>query len=97
MQAQDYIKAILALIFVIGLIGLISALMKKYFLERQFPNFTKRKRRLSVEETIAIDAKRRLVIIKRDDVRHLLLLGSNSETVVEHNIPAPQIINEDES
>ena len=35
-----------------------------------------------------IDNRRRLVLVRRDDREHLLLLGPQGETVVETNIPA---------
>jgi flagellar protein FliO/FliZ len=41
---------------------------------------------LGVVEASHIDAKRRLVLIRRDGVEHLLLLGPTSETVIETGI-----------
>ncbi len=50
------------------------------------------KRRLAVVESMPVDARRRLVLIKRDDREHLILLGPDHAQVVEANIPAlPQI------
>ncbi len=45
-----------------------------------------RQRRLSVVETIGIDNKRNLVRVRRDDVEHLIIISTNSETVVESGI-----------
>ena len=45
-------------------------------------------RRLSVVEARTLDARRQLVLIRRDGVEHLLLLSPNAETVVETGIPA---------
>ncbi len=42
--------------------------------------------RLAVLDTVAVDARRRLVLIKRDDVEHLLLIGGPSDVVVESRI-----------
>ena len=44
------------------------------------------KRRLRVVEFLPIDHKRRLVLVRRDDREHLLILGAESETVVETGI-----------
>lgn len=46
------------------------------------------KRRIKVVENLAIDARRRVVLIKRDDKEHLILLGHNNDVVIEQNIPA---------
>jgi hypothetical protein len=45
------------------------------------------KRRLKIVEFMPIDHRRRLVLVRRDDREHLLLLGPQGETVVETNIP----------
>ena len=47
------------------------------------------KRRLSVQEVLSLDSKRRLVLLKRDGVEHLLLLGLNDDVVVETGIVPP--------
>lgn len=46
------------------------------------------KRRLKVVEFMPIDHRRRLVIVRRDDKDHLILLGVNGETLIESGIPA---------
>ncbi len=45
-----------------------------------------RKARLSIMDAAAIDTHRRLVLVRRDDVEHLLLIGGNSDIVVESDI-----------
>ncbi len=44
-------------------------------------------RRLGVSETFALDQKRQLLLVRRDNVEHLILLGGNSEIIIENNIP----------
>lgn len=46
------------------------------------------KRRLRVVEVLPVDQRRRLLLVRRDDVEHLILLGPQGETVVETGIPA---------
>ncbi len=46
------------------------------------------KRRLKVVESIAVDHRRRLVLVRRDDREHLVLLGPDHASVVETNILA---------
>lgn len=51
-----------------------------------------RRPRLSLGESIEIDNQRRLVLVRRDDVEHLILTGGPSDVVVEQGIrpsPAP--------
>ena len=80
------LKMILALVFVLGLMGLLAFALKKLGLAGPVPVAGK-KARLKLIETMALDQRRRLAIIQRDDVQHLVILGPNSETVVETNIP----------
>ncbi|WDR05428.1 flagellar biosynthetic protein FliO [Devosia rhodophyticola] len=49
-----------------------------------------RNRRLLVVDTLAIDPKRQLVIIRRDNVEHLLLTGGPQDVVVETGIPVSE-------
>lgn len=43
-------------------------------------------KRLQVLDTVAIDARRRLVLIRRDHVEHLILIGGPSDVVIEADI-----------
>jgi len=45
-----------------------------------------RQPRLGIVETFQLDRQRQLVIVRRDSVEHLLLLGGTSDLVVEGNI-----------
>jgi flagellar protein FliO/FliZ len=45
-----------------------------------------RNRRLAVVDTLALDPKRQLVIIRRDDVEHLILTGGPQDVVIETGI-----------
>ncbi len=45
-----------------------------------------RQPRLGLVDTFSIDRQRQLVIVRRDQVEHLLLIGGNSDLVVETNI-----------
>jgi flagellar protein FliO/FliZ len=48
-----------------------------------------RHHRLSVIETVMVDVRHRLVLVKRDNVEHLLLVGGPSNLVVEASITRP--------
>jgi flagellar protein FliO/FliZ len=44
--------------------------------------------RLSVMEQASVDSKRRLVLIRRDDVEHLIMTGGPVDVVIETGISA---------
>jgi hypothetical protein len=46
-----------------------------------------RNRRLGVVEQLQIDARRQLLIIRRDDVEHVIMTGGGQDLVVETGIP----------
>ena len=46
-----------------------------------------RNRRLGVVEQLQIDAKRQVLIIRRDDVEHVIMTGGGQDVVVETGIP----------
>ena len=45
-----------------------------------------RERRLEVVEHSSVDGRRRLVLIRRDDVEHLIMTGGPVDVVIETNI-----------
>lgn len=76
-----------ALVFVLALIGLaawgLRRLGPRPLLGRADPV------RLRVVETLVLDPRRRLLLIRRDEVEHLLVLGPEGTTVVEGAIGSP--------
>ena len=46
--------------------------------------------RLAVMEQASVDRMRRLVLIRRDDVEHLIMTGGPVDVVIETGIAAPQ-------
>lgn len=87
MEFSGYLKFLFALVFILGLIGLAAAAARR--MGMGFPMGTLKKpgnRRLSVVETAPLDGRRRLVLVRRDDTEHLIILSPNSEVVVETGI-----------
>jgi flagellar protein FliO/FliZ len=87
---MDYymlLKACAAFAFVLTLMWVFSWSLKKVGLAGQ-SMLPGAKKRLKIVEYLPIDHKRKLVIVRRDDKEHLLVLGPAGETVVETNIPA---------
>lgn len=50
----------------------------------------KPERRLDVIETSNVDGKRRLLLIRRDDVEHLIMTGGPVDVVIETGIGPPR-------
>ncbi len=86
MDMDTYIRFVLALIFVLSLIGLVAWLIRRFGVTGRFMAKTKQHSRLGIVEMATVDAKRRLVLVRRDQQEHLLLLGANSELVIESGI-----------
>ncbi|NVK17425.1 MAG: FliO/MopB family protein [Methylocystaceae bacterium] len=85
MDITDYLRFVFALAFVIALIGLLAFMAKRYGMG--YRNVARNtQRRLSISEIMPVDNKRRLVLIKRDDKEHLLMIGGETDLVVEQNI-----------
>jgi flagellar protein FliO/FliZ len=87
-QLSTTAKFVIAFVLVLGLIG-ITALILKSFGGSRMPSSgggRNRQPRLSVLDSAVVDAKRRLVLIRRDNSEHLLLIGGPTDVVVETNI-----------
>ncbi len=81
------VRAILALILVVGLIGLVVWLVRRFNSDRLGTASARgRQPRLAVIDAAAVDGRRRLVLIRRDNVEHLLMIGGPTDVVVELNI-----------
>lgn len=85
MPWDQYLQALLALLFVIGLITLISVVMRKFSLDSLLvkKDGEVKKKNLAIVEILPLDTKRRLVLVKNGNKKHLLLLGINGDVVVE--------------
>jgi flagellar protein FliO/FliZ len=46
--------------------------------------------RIGVVDSMPVDGTRRLVLVRRDDTEHLLLVGTHGDLVIETNIPMPR-------
>lgn len=77
-----------ALAFVLALMGGLALLMRRF--TQNHPVTMPQKRRLKIVESLPIDPRRRLVILRRDDREHLVILGPTGETVIETGIESPQ-------
>jgi len=89
MEFSDYFKFLLALLFVLSLIGLATVLLRYLGFGgamRLGRRLRGEARRIDIVEIAAVDARRRLLLVRRDDREHLLLLGVNNDLVIETGI-----------
>lgn len=86
MALENYLQAVLALVFVLALIGALAAVARRFGFGSTVPSLGGRGRRLAVVEVTNLDARRRLVLVRRDAIEHLLVLGASSELLVEAGI-----------
>jgi flagellar protein FliO/FliZ len=86
-EGQSGLKVVLFVIVVLGLLALAFWLLRRFGGGRLGSNTTRgRQPRLAVIDQAAVDSRRRLVLIRRDNVEHLLIIGGPSDVVVEQNI-----------
>jgi len=85
---DTYLRFVLALGAVLGLIGGTAWLFKRYGVERHLEKRSGAAgKRLGVVEMRTVDPRHKLLLLRRDDVEHLVLLGPNQDLLVEQNIP----------
>lgn len=89
MDFFTYLQFASALIFVIALIGALALLARRFGFGGAVNTKGAQARRLAVVEVRPLDAKRKLVLVRRDRVEHLVILGASGETLIEAGIPAP--------
>src|SRR5262245_36637350 len=82
MDFDLYLRFALALILVLGLIALLAWLLRRFGMGVKMT----KNRRLGIVEVQMLGPRHRLMLIRRDDVEHLVVVGPGSETVVESGI-----------
>jgi len=76
-----------AFVVVLALIGVAAWLVRRFAGNRLGANTNRgRMPRLAVIDAAAVDGRRRLVLVRRDNIEHLLMIGGPTDIVVEPNI-----------
>jgi len=78
-------KFFIAFAIVLALIGLTAWLVRRFGSSR-LGSSRGRQPRLAVIDAAPVDGRRRLVLIRRDNIEHLLMIGGPTDLVVEPNI-----------
>ena len=76
----------IAFLVVLALIGVTAWLVRRFGANRLGSTARGRQPRLAVIDAATVDGRRRLVLIRRDNVEHLLMIGGPTDLVVEPNI-----------
>jgi flagellar protein FliO/FliZ len=86
MDLIDIGRYFAALLLVLALVGAAGLAMRRFGM----PGLVKPQgqRRLEIVETLAIGPRQKLILLRRDDVEHLVLAGAEGANVVESGIPA---------
>lgn len=93
MLMWEILSWLLFIIFIAGLL-VVGGLLLRGYLTNGSPTSAltgpffapKPEKRLEVTDQATIDGRRRLVLIRRDDVEHLIMTGGPVDVVVETNI-----------
>jgi flagellar protein FliO/FliZ len=82
------ILAIATILFVVALTALMVWAFRTFVTGRPSAHgfLRPRDRRLGVVETAAVDARRKLILVRRDDVEHLIITGGPVDMVIETGI-----------
>jgi hypothetical protein len=82
---SSLLKFILLFVFVLALIAATAWLVRRFGPARLTAG-RGRQPRLAVIDAASVDGRRKLIIIRRDNVEHLLMIGGPTDVVVETNI-----------
>jgi flagellar protein FliO/FliZ len=81
------LRVIIVFLLVLGLIGATTWAVRRFGGHRLGVVANRgRQPRLAVIDAASVDARRRLILIRRDNVEHLLMIGGPTDIVVELNI-----------
>lgn len=86
MDVLDLGRYFASLLLVGGLLGGAWLMARRYGVSGFMQGSAQK--RLSVVETLMIDARHKLFLLRRDGVEHLLIVGPNGTSMVENGIPA---------
>lgn len=88
MEMTSYLRVVASLALVVGLMMAVLWLLRRFNIGGMVARPGAR-RRLALVETMALDSRRRLLLVRRDGVEHLLLVGGAQDLVVEGGIAPP--------
>ena len=81
MEVDIYVRAVLSLVFVVGLILGCLALYKKFFMGKISVNG--REKRMQLVENLYLDRQNRIVIVKKDDAELTILISPQGSQIIK--------------
>lgn len=88
----NFMRFLIAFLVVLSLMFILAWGLKKAGLATM-PSRLAKQKRLSVVEHLPLDHRRRAILLRRDNVEHLILLSPDGDCVIEPNIPvSPEIL-----
>jgi flagellar protein FliO/FliZ len=88
-DADLILRFVLALALVLALIATTGWLGRRYMGTGRLAAFVGKRRRLALVETLQIDGRTRVLLIKRDGAEHLVMVGGAGAVVIESGIVPP--------
>lgn len=86
MTPEEILRVVFGLLAVLGMIGAGAVIARKMgLLSASSP--LARRRRLSLVETLALDARRKIAIVKCGEREYLIALGPQGETIIDAALP----------
>lgn len=89
MEVFEILRFVAALVFIIGLIGLCAFVARRMGFAAGGIATPSGQRRLSIVEVKPVDAKHRLMLVRRDGKEHLILVGGEQALLIETGLDAP--------
>ena len=83
------LRALLSLVLVLGLIAGAGFLARRFGVAGGLTLKRGGRRRLGLVESLQIDNRRRLVLVRKDDAEYLLLVGGGADLHIDKS-PAPE-------
>jgi hypothetical protein len=80
------VQFLLSFLIILGVIGAIWWTVRRFGSGRLGSNTRGRQPRLAVIDYASVDNRRRLILVRRDNIEHLLMIGGPTDIVVEPNI-----------
>ena len=94
MEPHEILRFLMAFLFIMALMGGLWLALKRLGLNGPLLIQTPATRRLRIVEILPLDARRKAILLRRDDKEHLVILGATGETVVESGITVQEAHND---
>lgn len=90
-SSNSVLDAAMALVMVLLLILLVAWLVK-FLANSRLHIGRPRNHRLAINDSINIDGKRKLILVRCDDREHLILIGGGQDVLIEADLALPEIL-----